>query len=470
MQPDTRIGSLTSAGTRVRTAAGGKAPRGFLSRHRGSFAVAAALLAVATISFTRFLTASTDQASLTVSSVAPTVDSTISQLESAVAAQPADGRSWQKLGAAYTQKLVQSANPTYADLSRRSLDKASGLLESDVATIVARAQLALTLHQFADARTLGEQARGISTGSNDALIVLVDANIELGRYDDAAADLQKVLDRKPGVAALSRVSYLRELHGDVDGALSALRDAQNAASGASAFDLATVDAIRGDLLFNHGRVDEADQAYKAALARSPDQLVAVAGRARVLVARNNLAGATALLGPVAERLPTPAVMSLLGDIALLDGRTQDAQRSFAVVRATTALQEASGAAVDLEAALFEADHGGDPSVALKLATTAYAERPGIHGADALAWARLRTGNVAGASASIDEALRLGTRDASLLFHAATIHTAAGFVERARTELTDALLINPWFAIGNRGEVTDLAARLGVAVPEEWGQR
>ena len=63
--------------------------------------------------------------------------------------------------------------------------------------------------------------------------MLVDANIELGRYDDAAADLQKLLDRKPGVAALSRVSYLRELHGDVDGALSALRDAQNAASGAS---------------------------------------------------------------------------------------------------------------------------------------------------------------------------------------------------------------------------------------------
>ncbi len=470
MQPDTRIGSPTSAGTRVRTAAGGKAPRGFLSRHRGSFAVAAALFVVATISFTRFLTASTDQASVTGPAVALTVDSAIAQLESAVAAQPADGRSWQKLGAAYTQKLVQSANPSYSELSRRSLDKAAGLLENDVATIVTRAQLALTLHQFAEARSLGEEARSLSKASNDALIVLVDANIELGRYDEAAADLQVLLDRKPGLAALSRVAYLRELRGDVDGALSALREAQNAASGASAFDISTVDAIRGELLYNHGRIGEADEAYRAALTRSPDQLVATAGRARVLVARGDLAGAAALLSPLAARLPTPGVLTLLGDIALLDGRPQDAQRSFEVVRATTALEEAGGAAIDLEAALFEADHGGDPSVALALATKAYAERPGIHGADALAWARFRSGDVAGASTSIDEALRLGTRDATLLFHAAAIHAAAGSMEQARSELTDALAINPWFAIGNRAEVTDLAARLGVAVPPEWGTR
>jgi tetratricopeptide (TPR) repeat protein len=428
------------------------------------------LLVVATVCFTRFFTASTSEAALVEPSVAPTLDATIAQLESAVAAQPTDGRSWQKLGAAYVQKLVQSANPAYADLTRRALDQAAGLLQNDIATIVTRAQLALTLHQFADARTLGQQAHDVSARSNDALVVLVDANVELGRYDEAATDLQELLDRKPGLAALSRVSYLRELNGDVDGALSALREAQNAAAGASPFDIATVDSIRGDLLYNHGRIDEADVAYSDALTRSPEQLVATAGRARVLVTHGDLAGATALLAPVADRFPTPTLVTLLGDIATLDGRTADARRSFDVVRATTALQKAGGAAVDLEASLFEADHSGDPALVLQLATDAYATRPSIHGADALAWARLHTNDLAGASSSIAEALRLGTRDASLLFHAAAIHSAAGSVEQARAELTDALTINPWFAIGNRSEVSALAARLGVAVPEEWGQR
>jgi tetratricopeptide (TPR) repeat protein len=188
------------------------------------------------------------------------------------------------------------------------------------------------------------------------------------------------------------------------------------------------------------------------------------------VARNDLVGATSLLAPVAERMPAPTLLTLLGDIAVLDGRPDDAARHFAIVRATTMLEEAAGAAVDLEAALFEADHGGDPAATLELATQARAARPSIHGADALAWARYRAGDLVGASAAIDEALRLGTRDASILFHAAAIHEASGAGERARVELADALAINPWFAIGNRGEVAELAGRLGVPVPKDWGPR
>lgn len=470
MHPETQVGATTTGVVRVRPAAGGGASRGVLTRHRGSIAVALVLMVVATVAVGRFLTAGTDAAALEPRPVAITLDATITTLEGAVATYPDDGRSWQKLGQAYVQKLVQSANPAYADLARRTLDQADSILADDVATMVTRAQLALTLHQFADARMLGERAHDVATSNNDSLVVLVDANIELGRYAEAATDLQELLDRKPGLAALSRVSYLRELHGDVDGALLALREAQTAAVGASAYDIATVEAIRGDLLYNHGRLDEAMTAYDDALTRSPGQLVATAGRARVLVAHGDLAGATALLAPVAERLPTPALVTLLGDIAQLDGRNSDAQRSFELVRATTALQQASGAAVDLEAALFEADHGGDPKVVLDLANRGYAERPSIHGADAIAWARYRNGDFAGASDAIAEALQLGTIDASLLFHAAAIHAAAGDPEHARVELRDALAANPWFAIGNRREVIGLANRLGVDTPQAWGPR
>ena len=52
---------------------------------------------------------------------------------------------------------------------------------------------------------------------------LVDAYVELGRYGAAERALQAMVDRKPEFAGFTRVSYLRELHGDLPGALAALR-------------------------------------------------------------------------------------------------------------------------------------------------------------------------------------------------------------------------------------------------------
>ena len=80
------------------------------------------------------------------------------------------------------------------------------------------------------------------------------------------------------------------------------------------------------------------------------------------------------------------------------------------------------------------------------------------------------GDDAGAAPLVAEALRLGTRDATLLFHAAAIHAGTGALDRARTELRDAFDVNPYFTIAGRAEAAALADRLGVAVPESWGTR
>jgi tetratricopeptide (TPR) repeat protein len=432
------------------------------------FAGAALVVIVAAGAITRFVTAYTDEPSAAATPVQVLTDAQkLSALEQKAQSNPTEPRLWQDLGAAYVQRLVQTSDATYVGLATRSLDQAEALRPNDVTTAVIRGVLELNLHQFAQARTLGEAAAVRSPQNADLLGVLVDANVETGRYDEAGARLQQMLDRRPGLAALTRVSYLRELNGDVEGALSALRQATSAGTGASAYDLATVSALRGDLLFNHGRVDEAADAYTDALSRSPGHLLATLGQARVLTARGDRDGAIALLQARNNALPSPTGAALLGDIATLDGRADVATNAYALVRAMDALQVSAGANVDLESALFEADHGGAPAKVLDLATKAYAARPSIHGADALAWARYRTGDIAGARTAIDEARRLGTVDASLLFHAAAIHAAAGDTASARTELTQALAANPWFALANRTEVAALATRLGVALPPEW---
>ena len=74
---------------------------------------------------------------------------------------------------------------------------------------------------------------------------------------------------------------------------------------------------------------------------------------------------------------------------------------------------------------FCADHGIKTEEAYENALKEYAGRRDIYGADALAWTALKAGRVAEAQTAITEALRLGTRDARLFYHAGMIARAAG---------------------------------------------
>ena len=115
---------------------------------------------------------------------------------------------------------------------------------------------------------------------------------------------------------------------------------------------------------------------------------------------------------------------LLGELQELAGDPAGAARSFDLVRSVTQLQEAAGADVDLELALFEADHGS-PSRAVDLARAAHADRPTIYAADALAWALRQAGDPGAAVPLVEQSLRLGTSDPLLHFHAAATFADAG---------------------------------------------
>src|SRR5262249_49472363 len=124
-----------------------------------------------------------------------------------------------------------------------------------------------------------------------------------------------------------------------------------------------------------------------------------------------------------------------------------------------------GQVTDLEMAVFEADHAVDANGtdhALLLAHQAYDARPdNIYAADALAWALYRAGRLDDAVALSDRALRLGTVDPLLHFHAAVIADALGRDERARTELAPVVAHTPWFSVRYHDDALALAARLGL---------
>ena len=83
---------------------------------------------------------------------------------------------------------------------------------------------------------------------------------------------------------------------------------------------------------------------------------------------------------------------------------------------------------------------------MRLARRAQADRPSIHGDDALGWALARAGRCGEATPWLDRSLRLGTKDALLFFHRGYAAGCAGDREAMRGWYRKALALDPSFSI------------------------
>jgi tetratricopeptide (TPR) repeat protein len=219
-------------------------------------AILVAVAVVAGIAIGRFLTY---EAPSGPAATAPSLDDSLPALEQRVEADPTDVDGWQALGIAYVQRAAEVGDPSFYDLADRAFDQADQLAPGEPDTLLGRGSLALALHLFPEALELGEEATRALPTSADALAVLVDAEVEMGLYDDAEQSLQRMLDLRPGLPALARASYLRELHGDLPGAVEAMVRAE--AAGSSPYEIANVSTLLGDLHFRQGDLAAARAAY-----------------------------------------------------------------------------------------------------------------------------------------------------------------------------------------------------------------
>jgi len=398
----------------------------------------------------------------------------ISRAQALLRDHPDEPRALTDLGLAYLSRAKETADPAYYTLADRALQRSASLVRNDLRTMVGAGLLLLFRHAFRAALALGSRAAAAYPDSPGALGVVVDAQVELGRYPAAVRSAQAMVDRKPDIASLSRVSYLRELYGDPNGAVAAMTQARTAGSG-SASDIAYVSVLLGDLLRGQGRLAEATDSYRTALASVPTSTAAQVGLARVDAARGHYAAAARRLQVVVTTLPLPEVAAFYGDVLTALHQPAAAARQYALVRVIEALQRANGVVVDLESARFEADHardpGGRPGKLVALARTALANRPTIYGHDVLGWALRQTGSPAAALAEANAALALGTRDAMLYYHRAAIEADLGQRAAAGRDLRTAFSISPALmsesalaSIRDLPMARALAARLGVPVP------
>ena len=391
--------------------------------------------------------------------VAPAGDSgeLVVALQRRVRRLPQDWRSFAALGLAYVQQARVSGDPRYYPKAEGTLEW-SLALESDenFEALLGMGALALARHEFADALLWGRRARDVNRHNADVYGVIGDAQLELGRYPAAFEAFQTMVDTRPDISSYARVSYARELTGDVTGAIEAMRRAAMAAG--TPQDAAWANDQIGDLVFQRRGPAAARRYYRTAIRLAREFVPARTGLARVAWSRGAREIAISRMEWVVERLPLPEHLAILGDLYASTGRRIEADRAYDLVRVHAALLRANGVRSDVEIALFEADHG-NAKRALASAREVWRQRRSVHAADALGWALYANGRYRQAVGYARRALALGSANALFLYHRAMIELRLGDRSSAQAFLERALDLDPNFSILHADRARRTLARL-----------
>ena len=375
--------------------------------------------------------------------VSASPEQVLAALQSRLERMPNDWQSWAALGSAYVQTARRTGDPSYYPNADGALAKSLSIKPGNTAALIGLSSLAAARHDFARALSYGSQAVAASPYSATALGVKGDALIELGRYSEAFATFQRMVDLRPDLSSYARASYARELQGDVAGAIADMNLALQAAS--SPADAAWAEYQLGELWFNSGRLDRAQAAYARAAAQDATYVPAREGLAKVAAAQGKYARAIGLYQSVVDHMPLPQYVIELADVYTAAGRVADAAQEAGLLAVEEQLARANGVNLDLEQATYDADHGR-AAAALTAARAEWNRRHSVLVADALAWALYANKRYAEAYAYSVKALGLGTRNAMMWFHRGMIERALGHRIEARDALARALAINPHFSV------------------------
>lgn len=384
---------------------------------------------------------------------APRVPTTVAMSASGLVIQaqdrlreaPNDLRALTTLASASLERFRETGDPTWYAKTQEAADRAVAIRPDDVDALDAQASLANSRHRFADGLRIARRSMAVAPDRFAPLGIAADALIELGRYDRGFALIDRRLALRPDGASYSRASYAAELRGDRALATRLMTFAVDATRAGSEFRAWTRVEL-GKLHLGSGHLAAAEREMRQALTERPDDARVLAGLGQVLAARGRLADAAARFERALELMPLPEYASALHEIDQARGEPQRAADDLALLAAMQRLLAANGVRVDVERSLVDADLGRVGRNAIARARAARALQPGILGDDVLGWTLTRAGRCAEGLRSARMSLRLGTRDARLLFHAGAAARCAGERADAARYLQQALDLNPRFSV------------------------
>lgn len=366
----------------------------------------------------------------------------IAEAIKAIAKKPTQYSGYNLLATALARRARETSDVSFyaqaEDALKKSFDLAPGNLDGEKIHV----WLLLGRHEFAAAldaaKTLNKRV------PDDVLIYgfLTDANAELGNYKEAERAAQWMLDLRPGnLPGVTRAAYLRELFGDVDGALELMDMAYQSTPPTETEDRAWILTQMAHLHIISGKTDEAEKLLQQALVLFPGYHYALGNLAKVRIQQKRYDQAVDLLQQRYKAASHAENLYDLAEALELAGRRDEAAKAFAEFETKSLLESVRADNSNRELIFYYADHAHLPAKALDVARQEYGRRQDVYTLDAYAWSLHLNGPDAEARRQIEAALAVGVRDARTLYHAGEIALKLGDRASAERYLQDSAAMN-----------------------------
>jgi len=172
----------------------------------------------------------------------------------------------------------------------------------------------------------------------------------------------------------SRISYLREIYGDMDGAIEAMKLAVTA--GYPGYEqTAWARLTLGNLYESQGQLDEAEGEYNTILKNRPNYAFAVAALAGIAEKRGDLKKAEALLKEACDIIPEFGFFVQLAALYKATDRPAEADKLIKEIWVMLQDDVDSGHNMNMEYTQIYLDLVGDYDKALEYALVEYEKRP-----------------------------------------------------------------------------------------------
>lgn len=306
-----------------------------------------------------------------------------------------------------------------------------------------KASVLLSLHQFDQALKHGREA--LAHNPHSALVygVLVDAQVELGNYEQAVAMADKMVSLRPDLRSYARVSYVREIHGDVAGAIEAMKMAVDAGLPGNE-DKAWCRLTLGNLYASYGDLPNAELQYALALEERPGYPFAMEGMALLARKKEDPAAAMDWLNQACQLIPEVSFYQEKASLFQELGKTDSSELMIGEVLAMLEDDEAHGHNMGLAFAEVYRDFIQDYPQALVYAKKEWEQRPdNIETNQLMASIYWKLGDVEKANMHIQKARSTGAEDPELLCLAGLIEGAGGNLSQAQALIKRSFSYDPF---------------------------
>ena len=349
------------------------------------------------------------------------------------------------LSALYLARGRETGDPRDAILAEQAARKsmANRKERNGAAAQVLETSL-LAQHRFDEALPLAIAARDAEPENPALRAALGDIQMEMGQYDSARVSFANLHVALGAPSVAPRLARWAEIEGQPDKARRLLHAA-----------LVTVQKLPevpaeqrawywlriGDVELRSGHPRAADSAYTTGLALHPDDYRLLSALSHSALLQREWPRSIAFGERAIAVTLDPATLGTLSDAYAGAG---DSAKSAEYARVLDVSVLKQPGAYHRAWSLFLLDHGQHLATVSRKIREELKTRKDIYAYDLFAWSLHKAGRDAEAQKAMMVALKEGTRDAQLFYHAGMIEHALGHEDVARARLSEALAVNPFF--------------------------